>query len=71
MLNNLIKIFSKPSATVLAHRELEEAQRYLLEFQKQRDYYAKLSEFSEVRIASLKKRLAQEKNEYEQTTKSA
>jgi hypothetical protein len=70
MLNTLIKIFSKPSATELAYRELEDAQRHLLEFQKQRDYYAKLSEFSEVRIASLKRRLAQEKSEHAQTTKS-
>lgn len=60
MLNNLIKIFQKPSAMTLARQELEEAQRYLLEFQKKRDFYAKLSEFSEVRIASLKKLLEQE-----------
>ena len=61
MLRNLIKTFRKPTAVTLAYRELEEARRLLLEFQKQRDYYTKLSEFSEVRIAHLKKLLAQEK----------
>jgi len=60
MLRDIIETFRKPSATTLAYRELEEAQRNLLECQKQRDYYAKLSEFSEIRITRLKRMLAQE-----------
>lgn len=53
MIQDIIQTFRKPSADVMAQRELEENQRELLNSQRNRDYYAKLAEFYEVRIKTL------------------
>lgn len=49
----LIDAFRKPSAEVLAARELDDCKRDLLEAQRMRDYYMKIAEFQEVRINRL------------------
>jgi hypothetical protein len=46
----IIELFRKPSAEVLAQRELEDAQRNLLECQRMRDYYENMVNFNSVRI---------------------
>lgn len=49
----LIDAFRKPSAEMLAQRELDDCKRDLLDAQRMRDYYMKIAEFQEVRINRL------------------
>lgn len=62
------KHFRKPSADELAQRELDDARRDLLEMQRKRDYYQKMSEFCLVRIDRVRQQLKETANE--QTTES-
>lgn len=48
-----LELFRKPSAEVLAQRELDEDKRLLLETQRSKDYYSKLVEYYETRIRNL------------------
>jgi hypothetical protein len=54
MIKDLIETFRKPSAKVLAQRELEEAQRQLLEAQSAAEYAANLSKYHAERIRRLR-----------------
>ena len=47
------KLLTKPSATVLAQQELEEAQRQLLRHQAQNEYHASMVKFYEQNIKRL------------------
>ena len=49
----ILELFRKPSAEVMAQRELEDAKRMLLEAQRSKDYYTKMVEFYDTRIRSL------------------
>ena len=51
------RLFVKPTAEELAQRELDDAKRDLLEMQRKRDYYQKMSEFCLTRIGALNKQL--------------
>lgn len=51
------KHFRKPSADELAQRELDDARRDLLEMQRKRDYYQKMSEFCLLRIDRVRQQL--------------
>jgi hypothetical protein len=54
MLKDLIEMFRKPSAKVLAQRELEEAQRQLLQAQSAQEWAASQVTYHTTRIARLK-----------------
>jgi hypothetical protein len=58
MFKDLIETFRKPSATVLAQRELEDAQRYLLEAQTAREWADSQVTYHTTRINRLKRVLA-------------
>lgn len=45
MIDAIKRIFSKPSAAILAQRELEEAERQLLRAQSQAEYYTSVVSF--------------------------
>lgn len=47
-------LFRKPTAEELAHREMQESSRSLLECQRMKDYYDNMVNFHTKRIASLK-----------------
>jgi hypothetical protein len=47
----------KPSADELAQRELDDMRRELLEMQRKRDYYQKMSEFCMIRIEKVRQQL--------------
>lgn len=53
MLKEFIHIFRKPSAAILAQRELEEAQRLALAHRSAAEYHTKLSEFQDGLIKRL------------------
>jgi hypothetical protein len=54
----LIERFNrKPSADELAQRELDDMRRELLEMQRKRDYYQKMSEFCLLRIDKIRTQL--------------
>lgn len=50
---NLLSLAYKPTAEMLASRELEDAKRQLLETERLSSYYAHMSEFFRNRIAAL------------------
>ncbi len=52
-MRKLFSIFTKPSARVLAQRELEEAQRQLLQAQSGADYARRIAEYNQDRIRRL------------------
>lgn len=54
MIKGLFEVFRKPSAATLAQRELEEAQRELLQAQSSAEYAANLVQYHRARIARLK-----------------
>lgn len=53
MFRALLDSCRKPSAEALAQRELDDTKRDLVVSQRTRDYYAKMVEFHEMRIARL------------------
>ena len=53
-MNKLKQLFGKPSAMVLAHRELEEAERQLLRMRSQAEYTASMVRFYEANVTRLK-----------------
>ena len=53
-MKDIIELFRKPSAQTLAQRELEEAQRQLLEAQSAAEYATNLSRYHAERIRRLK-----------------
>lgn len=55
MFKDLIEMFRKPSAAVLAQRELEEAMRQLLAAQSGAEYATRMAHYHSDRIARLKK----------------
>ena len=57
------RLFTKPSADELAQRELDDARRDLLEMQRKRDYYQKMSEFCMIRIDRVRQQLKETANE--------
>ena len=57
------RYFRKPSADELAQRELDDARRDLLEMQRKRDYYQKMSEFCMIRIDRVRQQLKETANE--------
>jgi hypothetical protein len=60
MLSTIINMMRKPTANVLAARELDDARRDLLQAQRHRDYYQKLAEFHALRIDRLRNQLRDE-----------
>lgn len=52
-MNKLLSIFTKPSARVLAQRELEDAQRELLSAQSACEYSRRIAEYHTDRIRRL------------------
>jgi len=54
MIESIKRAFSKPSAMVLAHRELEEAERQLLRMRSQAEYTASMVRFYEANVQRLK-----------------
>lgn len=54
--HSITKIFTLPSANELALKEFEDAQRQLLQAQRERDYSTKLVEFYEMRLKALTER---------------
>jgi hypothetical protein len=50
----ILRALSKPSAMVLAHRELEEAERQLLRMRSRAEYTASMVRFYEANVARLK-----------------
>lgn len=52
-MRDIIELFRKPSAEVIAQRELDESKRQLLSAQYSKDYYTKMVEFYETRIRTL------------------
>lgn len=59
--SEVFEVFRKPSADVLAQRELDDNKRMLLEAQRSKDYYSKMVDFYETRIRNLNYQL--KKNE--------
>jgi hypothetical protein len=57
------KYFRKPSTEELAQRELDDCRRELLDMQRKRDYYQKMSEFCILRIDKLRQQLKEAANE--------
>ena len=53
MLKNLVAIFGKPSPAMLARRELEEAERCLLQAQSAAEYAKRMTEYHNDRIKRL------------------
>lgn len=53
MIKDLIETFRKPSAEVLAQRELEDAKRALLESQRMHEYHFNMVAFNKARIGRL------------------
>ena len=53
MINIIKELFRKPSASVIAQRELEDAQRDLLTAQSNREYYAHMENMLGERIKRL------------------
>ena len=53
MFNKLIEMFRTPSAEVLALKELEEAERSLLEAQTSQEYSKRMAEYHNDRIKRL------------------
>ncbi len=58
MLREVIEILRKPSAEVLAQRELDEARRQLLQAQAGKEYAAALVTYNEARIVRLERFLS-------------
>ena len=54
MIDSIKRALSKPSAMVLAHRALEEAERQLLRMRSQAEYTASMVRFYEANVARLK-----------------
>lgn len=54
MIDRLRRLLGKPSATVLAQRELEESERQLLRMRSQAEYTASMVRFYEANVARLK-----------------
>lgn len=55
MITTFTQPFRKPDADELAQRELEDSRRELMVAQRMRDYYIKMVEFHEMRVASLRR----------------
>lgn len=53
MLKELLETFRKPSANVLAQRELEDARRQMLNDQTMAEHYSSRVQFQRVRISRL------------------
>jgi hypothetical protein len=58
------KLFTMPNADTLAKQELQDAQRGLLEAQKQADYFTAMANFYQTRI----NKLSQPRSQHETTT---
>ncbi len=54
MIESIKRALSKPGAMVLAHRELEEAERQLLRMRSQAEYTASMVRFYEANVQRLK-----------------
>ena len=63
MLKELFETFRKPSATQLAQRELEDAQRHLLQAQSAREWADSQVAYHTARVKRLKTMLAAEATE--------
>jgi hypothetical protein len=53
MIRDFLETFRKPSAEVLAQRELEEARRSLLNAQSHYEYYKRLADYNADRVHRL------------------
>lgn len=53
LLDEFLSLFRKPTPEGMAHKLLEQHQRALIEAHYNKDYYAKIVEFHEMRIRSL------------------
>ena len=62
MFKDFIETFRKPSAIQLAQRELEDAQRQLLQAQSGAEYATRMVQYHQDRVARLKRLLAAEAN---------
>ena len=59
MFKHIFDTFRKPSARMLAQRELEDAQRDLLVSQTQTEYYSAITQYNVDRVARLTEYLVQ------------
>jgi hypothetical protein len=60
MFKELVEMFRKPSVLVVAQRELEDAQRGLLEAQSQQEYSRRIAEYQADRVKRLRVYLVNE-----------
>jgi hypothetical protein len=59
-MKSLVRIFCTPTATDLAQRELNEAQRNLLDAQSSKEYAEAMVQYHQTRIARLTSRMCSE-----------
>lgn len=64
-MKDILETFKKPSAEILAQRELEDNKRSLLETERNREYYTQLATFYRNRINHLKVTLQKAADEVE------